>query len=93
MAVDQSGFCSDIVAHSVFAGIAILQVGDAIVPIVAGQAPQIGPRNQGHIGADLELRLKGECLVLLFIGRGLAAVDQEDGHRPCAGGQASFESR
>src|SRR5438477_2584948 len=39
-----------------------------------------------HIGADLDLRLKGKCLVLHFIGRRLAVVDQENGHVRVPGG-------
>jgi len=68
-------------ADGKLASVAVLEIGDPIIPILAGMASQIGTRQEYRLAGHLELDLEGEGLVLLLIGRGRAPVYQEDGNR------------
>ena len=47
LAVFELGLGRNVVANGTLAVVAILEVGDAIVPVFAFQAAEIGPRNVG----------------------------------------------
>ena len=64
-------------ANGKLAGVAELQIGDALIPVFALQAPEIGTRYEGSFTLHLELSLKGKGFVAPLIRGRLAAVDQE----------------
>ena len=57
--------------------VAVLKVRDALVPIVAFQAPEIRSRNKASCGGRFELSLECESLIALLVGFRLATIDKE----------------
>ena len=90
LAVFQLRLGGDVVADGTFAVVAVLQVGDALVPVFAFQAAEVGTGNETALGCDFELGLKGEGFVAEFVGRGRSTIDEEEGERPRSLGQAAF---
>ena len=72
-------FCSHVVTNGVFAIIAVLQIGNAVIPIVAGGATQVRAAKKLYVGVDFKLDLKGESLITSFIGCFRSAVHHKDG--------------
>ena len=83
----------DPVARRVLRGMGVVEVGHALIPVVRGHLAGVGARDERHFAPHLDLGLKGERLVPLPVGRGLAAVHQEQGHGAGSGSDPACEAR
>ncbi len=66
---------------SKLAVLAILQVGNSFIPIIAFQAAKVGAGNKRVIGMDFKLRLKGPGGVAFLVRGGISAINQKKGNR------------
>ena len=80
-------------ARRVLRGMGVVEVGHALIPVVRAHLAGVGPRDERHFAPHLDLGLKGERLVSLPVGRGLAAVHQEQGHGAGSGSDPVREAR
>jgi len=78
------------VTHGEFKSVAVLQVGNALIPVSAIETLQVGPWNERDVPMNLQLSLKCECLVAPRVGLRYSAVNEE--HRNGSGSrrQAAF---
>ena len=81
LAIFELGLGRDVVANGTLAVVAILEVGDAIVPILAFKATEIGTGYETCLGSNFELGLKGERVVPLLIAGRYAAIHEKQGKR------------
>src|SRR5207245_8619681 len=70
--------------------VAVLEVGDTLVPIFAFQAAEIGTGYETVFGCDFQLRLEGEGLVSAVVGCRYAAINEKQGKGTRPLGQAAF---
>ena len=80
-------------ARRVLRGMGVVEVGHALIPVVRGHLAGVGSRDERHFASHLDLGLKGERLVPLPVGRGLAVVHQEQGHGAGSGSDPACEAR
>lgn len=66
----------------------VLEIGDAIVPVVAGAAARVGTGNESRIAPELHRRLKDERAILVLVRRRLTLVHEKHCDRARAGGQS-----
>ena len=90
LAVFDHRMCSHAVTDREFAGVAVLQIGHPLVPVVAFQASQVRARHQWLLAVDFHFRLEGERLVAHEIGRRCAAIDKEEAATARAGRKSPF---
>ena len=67
-------------AGGVLGGVGVVQVRDALVPVIAGDIAGVGTRDEWSRAPYLDFGLKGERLVPLATRRRGALVHQEQGH-------------
>lgn len=72
--------------------IAILQVGDLFIPVVAFQAPKVRTGHEAFLAADFKLCLEGEGFIASVVGCRFPAVDEKHGNRSRSLGQAALGS-
>ena len=72
-------------AYGVFEGVAVLQVGHALVGVGGNDAAKIGARNERNVGFQLQIDLKHVGFVAVDAGERIAVVDKEDGNGAGAG--------
>ena len=65
-------------ANGIFPDIAVLKVGDILVPIIRHEPARIGTFEERLICCEVQLGLEGECLVSDLIALGSSPVDEED---------------
>ncbi len=78
-------------ADGVLEGVAILQVGHLLVPVLGAQAAEVGPGDERGVGVNFEGGLEHEAGVARFVGLWLAPVDEEDRHGARSPGNALLE--
>ena len=67
-------------AGGVLGGVGVVQVRNALVPVVAGDLAGVGTRDERSRASHLDFGLKGERLVPFPVRRRDAVVHQEQGH-------------
>ena len=72
------GMRRDAVTDGILVDVAVLQVGDPLVPLLGGVALQVGPGNQRLGRVDDQPGLEDEPLVAQLVGARDAVIDQED---------------
>src|SRR5262249_26691446 len=73
LAILENRVSGNIMANSTVSVVPILQVRNSVVPVVALEAAEVGPRHIATIGFHFKLRLKCEGLVTLLVGSGFPA--------------------
>ena len=74
-------------AHGELEGVAVLEVGDALIGVVVDEAAKVRPRDEAFLELQDELGLEEVPLVDALLGLGVALVHDEDGYRARARGQ------
>ena len=80
------GVRRDAMTHGILIDVAVLQVGDALVPLLGDVALQVRSGDQRLGRVDGQPCLEDEALVTQFVRARDAVIDQEDGDRACAVG-------
>ena len=88
--VVDNGFGGNAVPHGELAGVPVLQVGNAFVPVVAFQAPQVRPGDERPVAVDVQLGLEYEGFITEVVGLRWAAIDQKHRDRARARWQAAL---
>ena len=70
---------SRVAAHSPFAHVAVVQIGDPQVPILGAIAGEIAPRTEPRLADEFEPRLKGVAHISIEAMHRGAAIDEEHG--------------
>ena len=70
-------------SHGVLVDVAVLQVGDALVPLLGRLALEVGSGNQRLGRVNGQPCLEDEALVTQLVRARDAVIDKEDGNRAC----------
>jgi len=90
MPIGQHGFGRDTVSDRILTRVAVLQISDALVPVIAGETAEIWPGDEAFVAMDFNLSLKNKGFVSDFVRLRSSPIDKKHGSAPSVLGQAAI---